>query len=125
MWIYRADKQQIEEVALQQLPLGGVTKYVYQQREYELASGDVIVLLSDGLPERFNPQGEMLEDEAAKRFIAAHAYLSAQELIHGLAKLGDDWGGARPQDDDVTFVVLKVRCSTRERKRPVPRQAYP
>ncbi len=109
VWIYRADKQHIEEVALQQLPLGGVTKYAYRQNEYELALGDVVVLLSDGLPERFNPEGEMLEDEAAKIFIAGNAHLSAQDLINGLAKLGDDWGGARPQDDDVTFVVVKVK----------------
>ncbi|MBL8203252.1 MAG: SpoIIE family protein phosphatase [Blastocatellia bacterium] len=108
-WIYRAREQQIEEVALQQLPLGGVTKYAYQQREYDLASGDVVVLLSDGLPERFNEQGAMLEDETAKEFITANAHLSVQDLINGLAKLGDDWGGARPQDDDVTLVVLKIR----------------
>jgi hypothetical protein len=41
--------------------------------------------------------------------LAAHAHSTAQALIEGLAKLGDDWGGARPQDDDVTLVVLKVR----------------
>jgi serine phosphatase RsbU (regulator of sigma subunit) len=108
-WIYRASCQQIEEVALKQLPLGGVTKYAYQQNEYELASGDVVVLLSDGLPERFNEQGVMLEDEAVQSFITAHPHLSAQDLINGLVKLGDDWGSARPQDDDVTLVVLKVR----------------
>ena len=109
VWIYRASCQQIEEVALKQLPLGGVTKYVYQQNEYELASGDVVVLLSDGLPERFNEEGIMLEDEAAKKFIATNAHLSAQDLINGLATLGDKWGGARPQDDDVTLVVLKLK----------------
>ncbi|MBL8205267.1 MAG: SpoIIE family protein phosphatase [Blastocatellia bacterium] len=109
VWLYRAANQQIEEVALQQLPLGGVTKYVYQQREYELASGDVVVLLSDGLPERFNPAGAMLEDETAKQWLTEHAHLPAQALIEGLAKLGDEWGGARPPDDDVTLVVLKVK----------------
>jgi serine phosphatase RsbU (regulator of sigma subunit) len=109
VWIYRAAQAHIEEISLQQLPLGGVTKYTYQQRECALAAGDVVVLLSDGLPERFNPQNEMLEDETAKTFITEHVHLSAQELINGLVKLGDDWGGARPQDDDVTFVVLKIR----------------
>jgi serine phosphatase RsbU (regulator of sigma subunit) len=109
VWIYRAANQHIEEVALQQLPLGGVTKYAYQQREYELAAGDVVVLLSDGLPERFNEAGAMLEDDAAKQFIAEHAHLTAQELINGLANLGDEWGGARPQDDDVTLVVMQVK----------------
>ena len=85
-----------------------MTKYQYQQRDLTLAVNDVVVLMSDGLPERFNPQGEMLEEEPAKQYLAQHAHASAQELISGLAKLGDDWGGARPQDDDVTFVVLKM-----------------
>jgi serine phosphatase RsbU (regulator of sigma subunit) len=74
-----------------------------------LAPDDVVVLMSDGLPERFNAQGEMLAEEAAKQYLAEHAHGSAQELIEGLAKLGDDWGGARPQDDEVTFVVLKLK----------------
>jgi serine phosphatase RsbU (regulator of sigma subunit) len=33
---------------------------------------------------------------------------SAQEIINHLVKVGEDWANGRPQDDDVTFVVLKV-----------------
>ena len=105
--IYRAATNEVEEVVMRALPLGGMTKYQYQQQEFTLAVDDVVVLMSDGLPERFNAQNEMLEEEAAKHYLAEHAQASAQELIEGLAKLGDQWGGARPQDDDVTFVVLK------------------
>ncbi len=109
--IYRAQTGVVEEVVMRALPLGGMTKYQYQQQELTIAENDVVVLMSDGLPERFNPNGEMLEEQAAKQYLAQHAQASAQELIEGLAKLGDDWGGARPQDDDVTFVVLKyVEC---------------
>jgi serine phosphatase RsbU (regulator of sigma subunit) len=107
--IYRAAEQHIEEVMMKALPLGGITNYQYHQQEFAVSSGDVLVLMSDGLPERFNAQNEMLEDESAKIFIVEHARLSSQEIINGLVKLGDDWGGTRPQDDDVTFVVLKVR----------------
>ncbi|MBK9706115.1 MAG: SpoIIE family protein phosphatase [Acidobacteria bacterium] len=107
--IYRAQTGLVEEVVMRALPLGGMTKYQYHQQELTLAVDDVVVLMSDGLPERFNPQGEMLEEQAAKQYLAQHAQASAQELITGLAKLGDDWGGARPQDDDVTFVVLKLK----------------
>ncbi len=107
--IYRAQTGLVEEVVMRALPLGGMTKYQYQQQELTLAVDDVVVLMSDGLPERFNPQGEMLEEQAAKQYLAQHAQASAQELITGLAKLGDDWGSPRPQDDDVTFVVLKLK----------------
>ncbi|HQR31676.1 MAG TPA: SpoIIE family protein phosphatase [Blastocatellia bacterium] len=107
--IYRALSGEVEEVVMRALPLGGMTKYQYQQQELPLAVNDVVVLMSDGLPERFNPQGEMLEEQAAKQYLVQHAQASAQQLIEGLAKLGDDWGGSRPQDDDVTFVVLKLK----------------
>ncbi len=109
VWIYRAANQQIEEIMLKQLPLGGIAKYTYQQCECQLHSGDVVVLMSDGLLERFNAQNEMLEDEPAKIFIADNPHLSSQEIINGLVKLGDDWGSMRPQDDDVTFVIVKVK----------------
>jgi serine phosphatase RsbU (regulator of sigma subunit) len=107
--IYRALSGEVEEIVMRALPLGGMTKYQYQQQELILAVDDVVVLMSDGLPERFNLQNEMLEEEAAKQYLVQHTQASAQELITGLAKLGDDWGGARPQDDDVTFVVLKLK----------------
>ena len=110
--IYRALSSEVEEVVMRALPLGGMTKYQYQQQELTLATNDVVVLMSDGLPERFNLQNEMLEEEAAKQYLAQHAQCSSQELIEGLAKLGDDWGGMRPQDDDVTFVVLKVKTDS-------------
>jgi hypothetical protein len=42
-------------------------------------------------------------------FIAENPHLTVQEFINGLVKLGDEWGGSRPQDDDVTFVVVKVK----------------
>ena len=34
---------------------------------------------------------------------------SAQEILNHLVALGEDWGGAHPPDDDVTFVVVKVK----------------
>ena len=88
-----------------------MTKYQYLQKELTLAVDDVVVLMSDGLPERFNAKNEMLEEEVAKKYLAEHAQASAHEIIEGLAKLGDDWGGSRPQDDDVTFVVFKLKSA--------------
>ena len=109
--IYRALSGCVEEVVMRALPLGGMTKYQYLQKELTLAVDDVVVLMSDGLPERFNAKNEMLEEEVAKKYLAEHAQASAHEIIEGLAKLGDDWGGSRPQDDDVTFVVFKLKSA--------------
>ena len=35
--------------------------------------------------------------------------LSANEIVNNFIKASDEWGGSRPQDDDITFVVIKVK----------------
>lgn len=106
--LYRAAEQRVEELLFKSMPLGSMTNYVYKQQEATIAAGDVLVLLSDGLPERFNANGEMLGDEAAVRVLCESALLLPPEIIQRLVQLGDDWGGMRPQDDDATFVVVKM-----------------
>ncbi len=37
------------------------------------------------------------------------AKASPQEIIEHFVRTGERWAGARPQDDDMTFVVLKIK----------------
>jgi len=107
--VYRAASGDVEEIALRAIPLGGMTNYQYKQQELAIAPGDVIVLMSDGLPERFNAENEMLDYTATKHALAVAAHRPPQEIIEHFVSVGDEWSNGRPQDDDVTFVVLKVR----------------
>jgi len=89
-------------------PLGGITGYQYKQQELNLASGDDVVLMSDGLPERFNEQGEMLDYRKVHDALLTATDRAPQATIDRLEQVGDEWGGGRTQDDDVTFVVVKA-----------------
>ena len=109
--IYRAASDAVEEVALRAMPLGGLASYQYKQAELTLACCDVVVLMSDGVPERFNAAGEMLDYAATKRALAEAAGGCPQQIIEHLVAVGEAWSGGRPQDDDVTFVVLKLRVN--------------
>jgi serine phosphatase RsbU (regulator of sigma subunit) len=109
VWIYRAASGEVEEVALRAVPLGGMLNYQYKVRELAIAPGDVVVLMSDGLPERFNTENEMLDYGATRDALAAAAHRAPREIIEHFVRVGDEWSNGRPQDDDVTFVVLKVR----------------
>jgi serine phosphatase RsbU (regulator of sigma subunit) len=107
--VYRAASGDVEEIALRAVPLGSLTSYQYKQQELAIAPGDVIVLMSDGLPERFNAENEMLDYAATKHALAVAAHQPPQGIIEHFVSVGDEWSNGRAQDDDVTFVVLKVR----------------
>ena len=68
-----------------------------------------IVLMSDGFPEMFNDENEMLGFDKAAEILPKIAEQTPQEIIDYLVKVGESWADGRPQDDDVTFVVLKLK----------------
>jgi serine phosphatase RsbU (regulator of sigma subunit) len=107
--VFRAATGEVEEVAIQGLPLGGGARFPYKERVLELSSSDVVVFMSDGFPERFNAMGEMLDYERARSVLAESAHGTAHEIIEHFVRAGDAWADGHPQNDDVTFVVLKVR----------------
>ena len=70
---------------------------------------DAFVLISDGLEERSNDAEEILGDEAIRQCIAESGHKSAEEIKNALVDLGENWANGKPNEDDVTFVVVKRR----------------
>jgi serine phosphatase RsbU (regulator of sigma subunit) len=106
--VYRNDSKSVEEIAIRAMPLGSIAKTNYQGQQITLSSADVVVVMSDGFPEMFNPANDMLGFEKAAEVLPNIADLSAQEIISEFVKIGEEWANGRAQDDDVTFVVLKI-----------------
>ena len=107
--IFHKATQELEEINCEGMPLGSLAKFPYQSTKRTLFAGDKIVLMSDGFPERQNPDGAMLDYPAAYQTIFESSDKSPQELVEHLVQKGDDWANGRPQDDDVTFVVIEVK----------------
>ena len=66
------------------------------------------LLLSDGLPERFNAAGEMFVFERGKASLLANARSTPQAIIEALLQTTEEWAG-KAADDDMTFVALKIK----------------
>ena len=107
--IYRAQTNSIEEILLRGMPLGSVKNYPYKQQTLLLETDDVIFAMSDGFEERFAVSGEMIGYERAEQLLLQSAHQSANGIINEFVRIGDEWGSGRPQDDDVTFVVVKIK----------------
>jgi hypothetical protein len=107
--VYRAKSGHVEEVVLKGMPLGSFADFPYQQKKLSLNEGDIVLFMSDGLPEMFNEQRESLGDERVKTLFVEAGQKSSEQLIEHLVKAGKEWANGRAQEDDVTFVVLKMK----------------
>jgi len=109
IYIYRSETKSVEEIVIKGMPLGGPASFPYKQRETTLAPEDTVLLMSDGFAELFNEKDEMLDYPRVKEIFKEAAERSADEIIVHLNEAGEKWSHGRTQDDDITFVVLKVK----------------
>ena len=107
MLVHRAATGTVDEIVIRGMPLGGVA-FPYQEIEIELEPGDTLLLMSDGFPERFNEHGEMLDYAKARDVLAEIAGQPPSTIIEHFVATGEAWANGHPQNDDVTFVVLKA-----------------
>jgi ligand-binding sensor domain-containing protein/serine phosphatase RsbU (regulator of sigma subunit) len=107
--IYRSKTQEVEEVKIPGVPLGSMNKYTYKVKDVELLPGDILVLMSDGFPEQFNPQGEILGYQTVSLLFKDIATKPPNEIIECFIKASENWAQGTAQNDDMTFVVLKAK----------------
>jgi serine phosphatase RsbU (regulator of sigma subunit) len=107
--IFRNETQSVEEIRLQALPLGGTSQFKYSKKETTFSPGDTLLLMSDGFPELFNKDKELLDYKKAKEIFCSVAQQGPGEVITHLCEEADNWRGNAKQEDDITFVVLKVK----------------
>jgi len=107
--LYRSENKKVEEIILKGMPLGAVNNFPYQLKTTELNPGDTLLLLSDGLPELFNGNKEMFGYDRVTTEYEKVASNNAKEIIEHLKNIGSEWLNGNDPDDDITFVVLKMK----------------
>ena len=107
--IYRKDDRTVEEHVIKGMPLGTIDKFPYDVRETKLNKGDTLLMLSDGLPELHNDEKDMYGYKRVRNEFENVAEKSPEEIIEHLKNSGSDWVNGREPDDDVTFVVIKMK----------------
>ncbi len=109
IYLYKSKSSMVEEIMNNGLPLGGLKHEGFEQLSRTFDSGDVLVQLSDGLPEAPNSKGEMYDYDQLKNLIQASCHLSAQGIIDTLIKSVDVWMEGQNNPDDITLVVTKKK----------------
>jgi sigma-B regulation protein RsbU (phosphoserine phosphatase) len=109
LFIYRKQLKVVEEIIINGMPLGAIKDFPYEVKESEISTGDTILLLSDGLPELKNEKNEQYSYERVKQEFMSVAQNNSEEIVEHLKNSASGWSKGTEPEDDVTFVVIKVK----------------
>jgi len=106
-YIYRAATGTTEEIQISGVPLGSFTNAYFDQIHTTFNSGDILVIISDGLPEAPNLTGDLFDYQKLQDLISTYGDKSSQEVIDQLMVEADAWLSGKHNPDDITLVVIK------------------
>ena len=106
-YIYRAAIGTTEEIQISGVPLGSFNDAYFDQIHTTFNSGDILVIISDGLPEAPNLTGDLFDYQKLQDLISTYGDKSAQEVIDQLMVEADAWLSGKHNPDDITLVVIK------------------
>jgi hypothetical protein len=106
-YIYRAATKSTEEIQISGVPLGSFNDAYFDQINTTFNSGDILVIISDGLPEAPNLTGDLFDYQKLQDLITTYGSMSAQEVIDQLMIEADAWLSGKHNPDDITLVVIK------------------
>jgi serine phosphatase RsbU (regulator of sigma subunit) len=94
----------VTEITTPQLPLGFFEETTFVSARLRCAPGDLLVLVTDGLTEVFDPQDREFGLDRVKAYLAAHSREPLAAIAAGLVSLVRAHG---PQLDDQTLLLVR------------------
>jgi serine phosphatase RsbU (regulator of sigma subunit) len=108
-YIFRPAKLKVDEFCLEGMPLGAIKEFNYRVINETLARGDTLLLLSDGLPELKNPNGEQFDYPRIKEIFRDVADQKPQAIIDRMVDAGEMWRKDQQPEDDITLMVIRAK----------------
>jgi Na+/proline symporter len=106
--IWRAETGHCDHLDANGLILGVKADVIYEEKETEIASGDLLILFTDGLTEAENRTGDFFGEERLEELLREYHLLPTGEIIDRIMEQARLFTGTRSFRDDVTIVLMKI-----------------
>lgn len=107
--IFRKKSGEVESHIIKAMPLGAVSDFPYSMEEIEFGSGDVLVIMSDGLMELFNGENEMWGMTSIHSVLCNTGTENTERILSAILESAEKWRGETALKDDLTLVVVKQK----------------
>lgn len=98
---------EVRTVAAPQILLGVVDEVGYESESFELAPGETLLCVTDGVTEHRSGDRQFDDEDGLAATFALCAGLSAREVAERVRRAVDEFA-AEPPDDDLAMLVLKA-----------------
>lgn len=89
--------------------VGLLPKVSYDQREFQLQTGDLLAIFSDGIPEAENASAQEFGEARLGELLAKDAGESLEKIMRIVTDAVKDWAADPDARDDTTLVLLRRR----------------
>jgi sigma-B regulation protein RsbU (phosphoserine phosphatase) len=107
-WSSETDETRLVETKGDTFPLGILEDVGYQETRLQLASGDKVLLYTDGIVEAMNEKEEMFGFERLIEIVQGARSMSADSLLKEILDRVNAFAGGAPQHDDITVIVVSA-----------------
>jgi serine phosphatase RsbU (regulator of sigma subunit) len=106
LWL-RTASGECQELAARGVVLGAFADIPLEERQIEVAPGDLLVFYTDGVTEAMNAAGQMFGEERLQTTITANVGGSAEQVCQAVLKALEIFTEDTPPSDDITLLVVK------------------
>lgn len=106
LWL-RVATGECQELTARGIILGFFKGITLEERQIDVAPGDLLVFYTDGITEAWNATSEMFGQERLQAVVTANSRASAEEVCQAVLVALKNFTGDTPLSDDITLLVVK------------------
>lgn len=104
-YLFRNDK--IERLGAGGIPVGIIPGMHFEEEEYSIQLGDLLLVFSDGVMDAVNANDEYYSEERLADFVLENRNLTPKEIVDKVCDDIKEFVGDASQFDDITLMVIK------------------
>lgn len=106
-YLVRGD--QVSRLAIPGVPLGLMEGSLYDETEFHMRQGDLLILTSDGVTDALDPQGQSYDESRFIDSVRSHAFEPISEFVKNLYREIFEFTHNLELHDDITIIALRRR----------------
>ncbi len=106
-YVYRHDRGEVQEISSNNTIVGAFPSRSFERGAIELASGDLMLIYSDGVTEAESVEGEMLGEAPVRTLLQRDSRHGVDYVKASLLDLLVTFTDGQQQNDDITFILIQ------------------